>query len=745
MKTDKYIIKSFFNSFARDFNGEIIENALKIALKNGDSLIINFDKKSLLGNHTYSGEILHVNTKNITLPISFKESVSMICEYYLDLEKNSEFESFVFNSYDYSKEIESTLKSKNTDDEYLSSEQNLIYGHPVHPFPKARVGFVKTDILKYAPEYGDAFKLIWIGVHDTVCKLASESENHLEFKELGTFDFGSQVDEGFRQIPFHPWQFEKLKENKLVRTYLESGKMIVLGLGKNKWSSTSSVRSLYNKAAPYFPKFSMSLKITNSVRHLTDNEAKRGLEVSKIFKSKDIKIINNFKILQEPSYFSLIDLDGKSIKESICVLRENKLFSNSKSVLLSYLAEKSRLFDHVKNKSEEEGKSLRLVQKMWFESFLNYVISPILELASAQGVLLGAHMQNLIVDISDGYVKGCIFKDCQGTGYSSLGFKNFSEVANLEVSNGNVIDEENVNKIFLYYIFVNTTMSVISALSNNEEDDDIYLLNLFRNHLFVMNQESKNVDKSIFNFLLNSEYIYQKSNFRCGVMALNENTMKDPSKIYNQIINPLKSNEIDLRKIQNKKIGILKSKNVSFLKNEISLRSVNPELDIDIFYKWQNKEYVSHFWEMNNSKEELLKYLIETTQSPYKEPVIFQVGGEAVGYFELYWAFDDRIAPYCNASKFDRGIHLLFGEEKYLATRYVPEGLVLAKEYMFESCEKTQVIWGEPRYDNKNIMKLVRFLPGWEFIREFDFPHKRSALIKCTREDFYKDLEGWKK
>lgn len=745
MKTDKYIIKSFFNSFARDFNGEIIGRSLKIALQNGDSLIVSLEKKSLLGNHTYSGEIVHVDSKNIILPISFKEAVGMICDHFFSLDRGSDFENFVFNSYDYSKEIEENEYLYQSNDEYLKSEQCLIYGHPVHPFPKARIGFSQADNKHYAPEYGGEFNLIWVSVHHSICKLTSKSENHIEFKVLSDFDCENKVGEGFSSIPFHPWQFENLKETKLIKNYIDAGKMIIIGHGRNKWASTSSVRSLYNKDAPYFPKFSMSLKITNSVRHLTENEAKRGLEVSKILKLEKVKKIGNFKILQEPSYFSLLDLEGKSIKESICVLRENELSPEAKPVLLSYLTEKTRLFEQIRKIAIQEEKGLRLIQKMWFESFLNNVVSPILGLASSCGILLGAHMQNLILEMKSGFVDGCIFKDCQGTGYSSLGFKNFSEIGNLNVSNGNVIDEENVNKIFIYYIFVNTTMSVISALSNNEEEDEIYLLNLFRNHLLVMNQSNQNIDKSIFSFLLRSEYLYQKSNFKCSVMALNENTMVDPSQIYNKISNPLTNVEFNLREIQNKKTGLLKSKKVSFLKNELSLRSVNPQRDIDFFWNWQNKEYVSQFWEMNYSKEELLNYLIDTAGSPYKEPVIFEVAGEPVGYFELYWAFDDRIAPYCDARKYDRGIHLLFGEEKYLGTRYVPEGLVLAKEYMFESCDKTQTIWGEPRNDNKNIMKLVRFLPGWEFVREFDFSHKRAALIKCTREDFYKDLMGWKK
>lgn len=745
MKAYKYLIRSFFNSLARDYNIEIVGNSLSVKLIKDELLQVKIESASLLGNHFYTGEILLINSKKIAREIDYKTAVSIICKEYIGLAKDSEFEMYAVMSFEYSLKLQNELRGKDYSDTYLESEQQLLYGHPIHPYPKARIGFSCEDISKYTPEYQGEFPIIWVAVHESVCIIKTISKNYSEFTKICEFDYQGSFEDDYQILPFHPWQFQHLKESECIKTYLNEGKIIYLREGCRKWSASSSIRSIYNKEAPYFPKFSMSLKITNSVRHLTENEAKRGLEVSRVLSTIDTKKYTNFTILEEPGYFTLLDKDGNSINESICVLRENKMYKADNPYLLSYLTQETHLYDDLVKISLQSQKSLRLVQKNWFDSFLNFVVTPILSLASCEGILLGAHMQNLILDIKDGVIKGCIFKDCQGTGYTSLGFEKFNAIGNLEIKNGNVIDEDNVNKIFLYYIFVNTTLSVISALSNSHNEDEIYLMNLLRNHLYELSLKDSNVDKSIFNFLLTSKYIYQKSNFKCGVNSFNENTMSDPSQIYNKMKNPLVSEEFSLRQIESKRSGLLKSKKVSFLNHEISIRSVDAKADLDIFWKWQNKEYVSHFWEMNYSKTELLKYLVETVNSPYKEPVIFQVAGQPVGYFELYWAYDDRIAPYCDASKFDRGIHLLFGEEKYLATRYVPEGLVLAKEYMFDSCEQTQVIWGEPRFDNKNIMKLVRFLPGWEFVREFDFPHKTAALIKCTRENFYKDLMGWKK
>ena len=120
--------------------------------------------------------------------------------------------------------------------------------------------------------------------------------------------------------------------------------------------------------------------------------------------------------------------------------------------------------------------------------------------------------------------------------------------------------------------------------------------------------------------------------------------------------------------------------------------------------------------------------------------MIVELEGEQIGYFEIYWAFDDRIAPYCKASMYDRGVHVLIGEERILRTRYVFECFDILSEFCFLDEEQTQNVWGEPRADNKSVIKFAQALPGWEVLYEFDFPHKRSRLLRCNRDLRAKDV-----
>ncbi|EQC50810.1 GNAT family N-acetyltransferase, partial [Bacteriovorax sp. DB6_IX] len=299
-------------------------------------------------------------------------------------------------------------------------------------------------------------------------------------------------------------------------------------------------------------------------------------------------------------------------------------------------------------------------------------------------------------------------------------------------SKGNILGKDDVNKVFGYYLVVNTVFQTISSLSNSEQYLEKLLLTDFRTFLFSLRAEFKD---DFLDYLLESEELYQKGNMRCCIESLNENTIDSPWKIYNKIPNPLKA----LRQLNMGRTGYLYQYDLGYSK--LSLRTLE-ESDLEIFYKWHHQDFVKEFWELDVSKEELLKYIRNLKASPYQLPLILEKDSMAVGYFEAYWAFDDRIAPYCGAEVYDRGIHLLFGEQKVLRSRFVYDGILHATKFLLEDDQRTERVWGEPRSDNKKILKFAEKLPGWRFIKEFDFPHKRSALIVCEKELFFKEYNG---
>lgn len=173
------------------------------------------------------------------------------------------------------------------------------------------------------------------------------------------------------------------------------------------------------------------------------------------------------------------------------------------------------------------------------------------------------------------------------------------------------------------------------------------------------------------------------------------------------------------------------------LQKKLSFRVADPERDADIFTDWQNQPRVANFWELAKPKAELYEYLQKGLQDPHQFPVIYEVNDEPVGYFEFYWAQEDRLGPYYDSEGFDRAFHLLVGSQKYLGFQNTDGMLKAACHCLFLDDPRTRKIMAEPRHDNVAILKYIETFVAWKKLKEFDFPHKRAALLECRRELFF--------
>ncbi|ADE14909.1 siderophore biosynthesis protein [Nitrosococcus halophilus Nc 4] len=168
----------------------------------------------------------------------------------------------------------------------------------------------------------------------------------------------------------------------------------------------------------------------------------------------------------------------------------------------------------------------------------------------------------------------------------------------------------------------------------------------------------------------------------------------------------------------------------------VSLRTLEINEDLERFHRWQNSERVACFWEEQGTLEQHQGYLQRLFDDPRVLPLIGCINNEPFAYFEVYWAKEDRIAPYYQADDYDRGIHMLVGEESHRGPHKVKAWLTALCHYLFLDDPRTQRIVSEPRFDNQ---KMISYLQAYRFakIKEFDFPHKRASLMILTREAFF--------
>ena len=176
---------------------------------------------------------------------------------------------------------------------------------------------------------------------------------------------------------------------------------------------------------------------------------------------------------------------------------------------------------------------------------------------------------------------------------------------------------------------------------------------------------------------------------------------------------------------------------ISDINKTLSLRVVDPERDLDLFHEWMNQRRIAPIWELGLPKPELQQYLLQREQDPHIFSVIGYFDDEPFGYFELYWTPEDRLGPYYDAADFDRGIHLLVGNTRYLGTAYFNAWFTGLAHFFFLDDPRTMRVMGEPRADNKALLRHMSTVPAIRFLKEFDFPHKRAALLEINRDRFF--------
>lgn len=182
--------------------------------------------------------------------------------------------------------------------------------------------------------------------------------------------------------------------------------------------------------------------------------------------------------------------------------------------------------------------------------------------------------------------------------------------------------------------------------------------------------------------------------------------------------------------------GTFYKKYIPQIEKTLSLRLLT-EADLDTFHNWHNQPRVSHFWELKQSKEELLAYIQKARQDTHLFPVMVKLDQDEVGYFEFYWVKEDRLGPYYDSEAFDRGFHFLIGNKNYLGFQTTDALIKTVLHFLYLDDPRTRKIMAEPRHDNQKVLRYAEASIGWRKIKEFDFPHKRAALLENRREVFF--------
>ncbi len=168
----------------------------------------------------------------------------------------------------------------------------------------------------------------------------------------------------------------------------------------------------------------------------------------------------------------------------------------------------------------------------------------------------------------------------------------------------------------------------------------------------------------------------------------------------------------------------------------ISLRTLDIERDLERFNRWQNSPRVLEFWQEGGTLEQHRAYLEKGAADPHTTALIGCIDDEPFAYYEAYWAKEDRIAPFYEVDDYDRGIHMLVGEDSHRGPHKVESWMTALVHYLLLDDPRTRRIVAEPRADNAKMIGHMQRLGFWRE-KEFNFPHKRAALMVQSRETFF--------
>ncbi|GAA5014194.1 IucA/IucC family protein [Streptomyces siamensis] len=279
-------------------------------------------------------------------------------------------------------------------DPYLRSEQSLITGHPHHPAPKARGGGPATDWLPYAPEAYARFPLELLAVREDAV---------VEDGDTTALDAFGQAPPGYRLLPAHPWQLGLVGARPEIRAAFRDGRLLRLGRTPRPLRPTAAIRTLYAPEDDLFVKFSLDVRITNDIRRLWRHDLLK-------MRGTDAATAAAFAGPGPAAWLS--DRGYRTADfafEELAVLVRDGLRAHlvpgATPLLAAALVEG---FD---------GSPLDGVAdpSAWWAAYLRHVVPPVLHAFARHGVVVEAHLQNVLVAVdAAGTPVQALFRDAEG-------------------------------------------------------------------------------------------------------------------------------------------------------------------------------------------------------------------------------------------------------------------------------------------------------------------------------------------
>ena len=451
----------------------------------------------------------------------------------------------IFNSCDQIQQ--SSRHAQASEIAFLPAEQDLHFGHWMHPTPKSREGMTSWHQRAYAPEYGGSFQLHYFAAHNEIVETGVAQDQTLPemLRQIkGAPLRALRPDEVL--IPMHPLQAEALRLRPATLRLLAKGLLRDLGAAGAEFSATSSVRTVYSSDCPWMLKFSLPVKITNSERINLRHELSAGVVIARLL-DQLAPLPPKFRVIGDPGYVTLALPDQRETGFEV-ILRDNPFQGNAGDGVVNIAAltadplpgQSSMLARIIMRLSRAENALPSKIAKRWFSAYLDCALLPMLTLYDQHGIAFEAHQQNSLLDVSGGLPSCYFFRDNQGYYIADT---HLSRQAALEPeltkTEAICFPQHEINQRFCYYLLVNQIFSVISRLGRDGFADEAALIEMLRKALRDFAAQASGPALGFVEFVLSAPKLSCKGNLLTRVHDVDELQAEGEKAKYIWFTNPL--------------------------------------------------------------------------------------------------------------------------------------------------------------------------------------------------------------
>ncbi|NEW86977.1 rhizobactin siderophore biosynthesis protein rhbC [Rhodopseudomonas sp. WA056] len=433
---------------------------------------------------------------------------------------------------------------------FIDCEQSLVFGHWLHPTPKSRQGMTDWQRPAYAPEHRGRFRLAFFAADAALLRRGEADDVSLPgiLDALIPPDQRPVLRSDEALIPLHPLQAEAVMLDPAIAELVAQGRLRRLGAIGAEFSATSSVRTVYNPDVPWMLKFSLPVRITNSLRVNRMPELRAGVAMSQLFTRAEAAARHpRFKLIRDPAYLTL-DLPGRRESGFEVIFRENPFTTGNEHSGVAVAAltadpppgARSRLERIVRELAARSNETVGSTSRRWFSAYLDCALDPLVRIYDELGVAFEAHQQNALLDVSSGLPTIFYYRDNQGFYLSNAHRDRLTALVPETADIGGLyFDDRVIQERFGYYLIVNQVCSVIARMGQDRLIDEEALLAILCERLDHLGRELTGVGAEFAAGLLDRPTVAAKANLLTRMLDIDELEAEDGRAIYVQLPNPL--------------------------------------------------------------------------------------------------------------------------------------------------------------------------------------------------------------